>query len=58
MFEGNSLSVSYRLRDLERQFNPQFGSDRQERHTPKFQVAATLFAYVFVGLTLGTAYLA
>ena len=57
MYELNSLSVKYRLRDLERQFTPQLKEFRAEGSAPKFHAAATLLACVVVALTLGAAYL-
>lgn len=55
MFEGNFLSVTYRLRDLEHEFAPQLRDCRAERTTPKFYPAATLLVVVIAALTLGTA---
>ncbi len=55
MFEGNSLSVTYHLRDLERQFGPQLREYGAETATLRSHTVASLLAFVLVALSLGTA---
>lgn len=58
MFEGNSLSVKYHLRDLERQMTPRLGQYPADDRALKFRPYVTLLAYAIVALTLGAAYIA
>ena len=57
MFEGNHLSMTCRLRDLEREFVPQIRDYRPKRTMPKFHAGLAFLVFVFVALTLGTAHL-
>ena len=54
MFQANHLTMTYHLRDLEREFTPRLQSYRPAQTTPKFAVTAVLVIIVLVGLTLGS----
>jgi hypothetical protein len=53
MFEANSLSATYHLQDLEREFTPCLQDYRPARTEWKFAVAAVLVVIVLAGVTLG-----
>lgn len=54
MFQANHLTMTYHLRDLEREFAPRLQGYRPAQTTQKFAVTAVLVIIVLVGLTLGS----